>query len=104
LGKGGLYRAYGGCARDHLQASVESGHRVVHIPTLIVRYVVDTTTLGIFYHAMSKHQLFQISTSDDEVDGCTVLVYSIPTSRYSDVEATLSQNRSLSVKWAIIDD
>jgi putative IMPACT (imprinted ancient) family translation regulator len=104
LGKGGLYRAYGGCAREHLQASAESGYRTEHVPTVVVEYAVETASLGIFYHLLTKFNLPQLSCRDCESDNMTYLMYSIPCSQVDIVSAALRQNRTLEVRSTVIDN
>lgn len=104
LGKGGLYRAYGGCAREHLQATIESGYKIELVPICRVEFVINTDMLGIFYHVLSKYQFSQQSSRDIDAEGITILVYLIPTSMLEDLSCVLSQNRALKTTWSIVDD
>lgn len=102
MGKGGLYRAYGGCARDQLQATIASGHKVVHVPTCTVEVVVSTADLGMFYHVLMKHQCRQLSCQTDEAGGTTTLTYCVPVSQHDVIANLWLQHKDLRVKCSIV--
>ena len=99
LGKGGLSRAYGGCARSHLKEAIATGLQIDDIHTQMIQCEVPLSSLGTFYHCISLFDVKQIEATST-VDQ-SVLKLLVPLDAYQQLKQMALQKR-LNVVFTVL--